>query len=328
VLNDVPVSVLETAMVRSGRPESEALAHTVTMAREAERLGFRRFWVAEHHGVVALASADPAVLIATLAAKTESIRVGSGGVMLPNHHPFMVAEQFGVLGAVGGGRVDLAVGKGTGTADPAVAEVLRRSAPSPSDKEYAEEVRRLLGYFTPGGSLDVRAVIAENYPPQVWMLGSSESSATLAAELGLPLAVANHIRPRNTESAVAAYRRHFKPSRWLDRPHVMVSVAVVSAESDERAEELARPFEVLVAQARAGQRSAVATPEEAATYPFTPEERQMIAVIREGEVRGDAARTRRDLAALIERFAPDELIVAVPVYDIEDRVRVLQAIAG
>jgi luciferase family oxidoreductase group 1 len=328
MLNNVPVSVLDTAVVLSGRPESEALSNTVTTACQAEQLGFRRYWVAEHHGSAAFASVDPAVLVATLAARTESIRVGSGGVMLPNHLPFMVAEQFGALGALSGGRVDLGIGKGTGTADAAVADVLRRGGPPPSDGDYAGQVSRLLGYFTPGASLDVRAVMAENFPPQVWMLGSGESSATLAAELGLPLAVANHIRPGSTEQALDVYRRRFKPSRWLDRPQVMVSVTVICAETDERAEELARPFEVLVAQALAGQKAPLATAEQAAQYTFTPRERQFIAALREGEVRGDAERTRRDLAALIDRFAPDELIVTVPVYEIEDRVRVLELIVG
>jgi luciferase family oxidoreductase group 1 len=325
---DVPVSVLDTALVRSGRPASEALACTVTMARQAERLGFRRFWVAEHHGSPAFASMAPVALVAWLAARTESIRVGSGGVMLPNHLPLTVAEQFAALGALSGERIDLGIGSGTGTADAAFAEVLRRGAAPPSDEAYAREVRRLLGYFTPGGSLDVRALIAENYRPQVWLLGSGESSAALAAELGLPLAVAHHIRPGRTEAALATYRRRFKPSRWLDEPHVMVSVTVICAETDERAEGLARPYEVLIAQALAGQKWPLAAVDQAAKHTFTPQERQVIATLREGSVQGDAERTRRGLAALVSRFAPDELIISVPVYEIEDRVRTLEVIAG
>jgi luciferase family oxidoreductase group 1 len=201
-LIDIPVSVLDTALVLSGTPASQALSHTLTVARQAERLGFRRFWVAEHHGSPAFASVAPAALVAWLAAETESIRVGSGGVMLPNHLPLIVAEQFGSIGALGGDRIDLGIGKGTGTADSAVADLLRRGAPSPSDEAYADEVRQLLGYFTPSGSSGVVAPIPESYPPQVWLLGSGESSATLAAELGLPMAVAHHIRPGTTESAL------------------------------------------------------------------------------------------------------------------------------
>jgi len=328
VLNDVPVSVLDTALVLSGKPASEALSNAVTMARAAERLGFRRFWVAEHHGSPAFASVAPDVLVAWLAAETESIRVGSGGVMLPNHPPFIVAEQFGSIGALSGRRIDLGIGKGTGAANATVADLLRRGAPTPSDEAYASEVSQLLGYFTPGGSSGVGAPMPESYPPQVWLLGSGESSAALAAELGLPLAVAHHIRPGATESALDVYRRQFKPSRWLDRPHVMVSVTVICAETGALAEELARPYEVLIAQALAGQRSALLTADQAAAYTFTPPERQLITTLREGGVRGDAGQIRRGLAALDTRFAPDELIVTVPVYAIHDRLRVLEVIAG
>jgi luciferase family oxidoreductase group 1 len=326
-LNDVPVSVLDTALVLSGRSAREALSHTVAVARQAERLGFRRFWVAEHHGSPAFASVAPAVHVAWLAAETESIRVGSGGVMLPNHLPFIVAEQFGSIGAFGGGRVDLGIGKGTGAANATVADMLRRGAPSPSDEAYAGEVRELLGYFTPGGSSGIGAPTPESYPPQVWLLGSGESSATLAAELGLPMAVAHHIRPGSTESALDVYRRQFKPSRWLDRPYAMVSVTIICAETGERAEELARPYEVLIAQALTGQKSPLFTSDQAAEYMFTSRERQLITTLRDGGVRGDARQIERGLAALISRFVPDELIVTVPVYEIQDRLQALEVIA-
>jgi luciferase family oxidoreductase group 1 len=327
-LTDVPVSVLDTALVMSGQPAAQALSHTLAVARQAEHLGFRRFWVAEHHGSPAFASVAPAVLVAWLAAGTESIRVGSGGVMLPNHLPFIVAEQFGSIGAVGGDRIDLGIGKGTGAANATVADMLRRGAPSVSDEAYASEVRQLLGYFTPGGSSGIGAPIPETHPPQVWLLGSSESSAALAAELGLPIAVAHHIRPGSTEQALDVYRRQFKPSRWLDRPHAMVSVTVICAETAERANELAQPYEVLIAQALTGQKSPLSTTDQAARYTFTPRERQLITTLRAGEVRGDARQVQRGLAALIGRFAPDELIAAVPVYEVRDRLRALEAIAG
>jgi luciferase family oxidoreductase group 1 len=324
-MTDVPVSVLDTALVLSGKPASEALSHAVTMARQAERLGFRRYWVAEHHGTPAFASVAPAALIAWVAAKTESIRVGSGGVMLPNHLPLIVAEQFGAIGALGGDRIDLGIGKGTGAANPAAANLLGSVA---SDEAYASEVRQLLEYFTPGGSSGVEAPIPESYPPQVWLLGSGESSAALAAELGLPIAVANHIRPASTESALEVYRRQFKPSRWLDRPHAMVSVTVICGPTEERVAELARPYEVLIAGALTGQESPLATMDQAAKYTFTPRERQVITMLRDGGVSGDATQVRRGLAELVARFAPDELIVNVPVYDLQDRLRALEVIAG
>jgi luciferase family oxidoreductase group 1 len=328
LLNDLPVSVLDTALVLSGKSADEALSDSVTAARQAERLGFRRFWVAEHHGSPAFASVAPAVLVTWLAAETDSIRVGSGGVMLPNHRPLIVAEQFGSIGAFSGGRVDLGIGKGTGAANATVADILRRGAPSPSDEVYASDVRELLGYFTPKGSSGVGAPIPESYPPQVWLLGSGESSATLAAELGLPMAVAHHIRPGRTEAAVDIYRRNFKPSRWLDQPWVMVSVTVICADTSERAEELARPYEVLIAQALAGQKFPLFTTDQAAEYTFTPREREVIATLREGGVQGNADQIKRGLTALIGRFAPDELIVSVPIYEIHDRLRALEIIAG
>jgi luciferase family oxidoreductase group 1 len=328
MLNDVSLSVLDLALVSSERPASEALSQAVVVAREAERLGYHRYWVAEHHGSPAFASVAPPVLIAWLAAGTESIRVGSGGVMLPNHLPLIVADQFGSIGALARDRVDLGIGKGTGAANPAVGDLLRRGGPAASDEDYAGEVRRLLGYFTPGESSDLGVVIPEDYPPQVWLLGSGESSAGLAAELGLPMAVAHHIRPGRTEAAVEAYRRQFKPSRWLDRPRVMVSVTVVCAETDERVEELARPYDVLIAQALSGQKSPLLTPEQAAQYTFTPREQEVIATVRQGGVRGNAAQVRDGLGALAARFAPDELIVAVPVYEVGDRLQVLEAVAG
>jgi luciferase family oxidoreductase group 1 len=327
-MHDVPVSVLDTALVMSGKPASEALSHTVTAARQAEHLGFRRFWVAEHHGSPAFASVTPAVLVARLAAATESIRVGSGGVMLPNHHPFIVAEQFGSIGAFAGGRVDLGIGKGTGAANATVTDLLRRGEPAMSDEAYASEVRQLLEYFTPGGSSGIGAPLPESYPPQVWLLGSGESSATLAAELGLPMAVAHHIRPGSTEAALAVYRSRFKPSRWLDQPRAMVSVTVIGAETAARAEELAGPYEVLIAQALTGQKSALSTTDQAARYSFTPRERQVISTLREGGLQGEASQVRRGLAALISRFAPDELIISVPIYEIDDRLRALEIIAG
>jgi luciferase family oxidoreductase group 1 len=209
-----------------------------------------------------------------------------------------------------------------------VADLLRRGASAPSDQAYAGDVRELLGYFTPGGAAGVRAPLAESSPPQPWLLGSGPSSAALAAELGLPLAVANHIRPSATESALDAYRSQFKPSRWLDRSYAMVSVTVVAAETSARAEELARPYDVLIAQARTGQGSPLATIEQAADYQFTTAERERIATLRAGAVQGDAGQVKQGLAELTARFDPDELIVNVPVYAIDERVAVLATVAG
>jgi luciferase family oxidoreductase group 1 len=323
---NLPISVLDLALVQSGSTTGRALAQMIAFARRAEQLGFSRFWVAEHHGSPTFASTVPPVLVARVAAHTSSIRVGSGGVMLPNHSPLVVAEQFGTLGAFDPGRIDLGVGKGPGSVNAAYTDVLRRGAPPVSDEDYASQVRTLLSYLTPDESRGVRVSIAEDNPPQVWLLASSEASAALAAELGLPISIAHHIRPANTEPALAVYRERFKPSRWLDRPYAMVSTSVICAETDEHAEELAQPADVLAAQFLTGQGSKFPTPEEAARHRFTPTEADFIGTLRNGQLRGGPETIGRHLTELVSRLSPDELILATPLYDIEDRTRSLELI--
>ena len=263
---DVPLSVLDVAPVAAGRGAGEALAHTTALARRTEELGYRRFWVAEHHNMAAIASSAPAVLIAHLAAATSTIRVGSGGVMLPNHAPLVVAEQFGTLAALHPGRIDLGIGRAPGT-DQATALALRRTMEGLSAEQFPQELLELINFFTGERPRPITATPGLGESPQVWLLGSSGFSAQLAGLLGLPFAFAHHFSAANTLPALALYREHFRPSRWLDRPYAMVAVSTIAAETDERARWLAGPGGLSFLRLRQGRPEPLATPEEAAAYP-------------------------------------------------------------
>ncbi len=242
----VPLSVLDLCPVPTGASTAEALRRTVDLARHAEAWGYRRYWVAEHHNMPGIASSAPAVLVGQVAAATSTMRVGSGGVMLPNHVPLVVAEQFGMLEALYPGRVDLGIGRAPGT-DRATAWALRRNINGLSDEDFPQQLAELRAYFSgsSGGPTDafadgrppppVRAVPAEGNQPVVWLLGSSGYSAQLAGLLGLPFAFAHHFSSANTLPALALYRRTFTPSSVLSEPYCLISVSVLCAGDGERA---------------------------------------------------------------------------------------------
>jgi luciferase family oxidoreductase group 1 len=317
---DVPLSVLDLAPVAAGASAGEALRHTTELARRTEQLGYHRFWVAEHHNMPAIASSAPAVLLAHLAAATSTIRVGSGGVMLPNHAPLVVAEQFGTLSALHPGRVDLGIGRAPGT-DQATALALRRTVEGLSAEAFPQELAELINMFTGEQPRRIVATPGLGESPAVWLLGSSGFSAQLAGLLGLPFSFAHHFSSANTLPALALYREHFRPSRWLDRPYAMVAVITICADTDERAQWLAGPSALSFLRLRQGRPQAFANPEEAAAYPYTEAERQFIAERHEGQAVGSPDTVRRELAALVERTGADELMLTTPVYAIEDRIR-------
>ena len=215
---DLPVSVLDAGFWQDGAAAGQSLADMVVLARRAEQLGFLRFWVTEHHSSRIINGAAPPVIIGRVAAATVSIRVGAGGVMLPNHSPVAVAEQFGTLGALDPGRIDLGIGQGSGSFNAAYIDALRLGTPPLSSEGYGSRIRELLGYLQADEARTVRVALAEDYPPEVWLLSSSPASAGLAAEIGLPLSFAYHINPAATQESLALYRARFSPSRWLDRP--------------------------------------------------------------------------------------------------------------
>ena len=325
---EVPLSVLDLATVSAGHTAGEALRTTTELARRAEAWGYHRFWVAEHHGMPGVASSSPAVLIAHLAAVTRTIRLGSGGVMLPNHAPLVIAEQFGMLHTLHPGRIDLGLGRAPGT-DPATARALRRG----DADRFPEDVADLMGFLDgrfPEGHPFERILAVPRAPggrPPIWLLGSSGFSAQLAGRLGLPFAFAHHFSAENTLPALALYRQHFRPSRWLQRPYAMVAVNAICAETDERAEWLAGPSGLSFLKLRAGRPEPLVTPEEAAAYPYTDLEREFLRSRYAGQALGSPETVRRQLTELLERTKADELMLTTMVYDIEDRVRSFELIA-
>lgn len=295
------------------------------LAPELERLGYHRIWVAEHHGMPAVASSAPAVLIAHLAAATHSIRVGSGGVMLPNHAPLVIAEQFGTLEALHPGRIDLGLGRAPGT-DHHTARALRRAADLGAE-HFPEDVVELVGYFT--GTVErPRAMPGQGYLPQVWLLGSSLFSAQLAGLLGLPFSFAHHFSPRFTEPALDRYRESFRPSALLDRPHAMVAAAAICAPTEDQARRAAAPSLLSALQLRTNRFGPLPSPETAAGYPYTPEERAVVEEVTATYVIGDPGAVRAGLEALAARTGADELMVTTRVYGYEDRLASFALLAG
>ncbi|WP_407939846.1 LLM class flavin-dependent oxidoreductase [Micromonospora tarapacensis] len=322
---DVPLSVLDLAPVAAGATAGAALRHTTELARRTDELGYRRFWVAEHHNMPAIASSAPAVLIAHLAAHTNDIRLGSGGVMLPNHPPLVVAEQFGTLEALHPGRIDLGIGRAPGT-DQVTALALRRTMEGLSAEGFPRELADLMGYFDDAAGR-ITATPGRGQRPAVWLLGSSGFSAQLAGALGLPFSFAHHFSSQNTLPALALYRQSFRPSRWLDQPYAMVAVNAVCADTDERAEWLAGPAGLSFLRLRAGRPEPLATPEEAAAYPYQDIEHEFLAQRRQGQATGSPGTVRRQLGDLLASTGADELMLTTMVYDIDDRVRSFELIA-
>ncbi|MFD0905215.1 LLM class flavin-dependent oxidoreductase [Actinomadura sediminis] len=309
------MSVLDLAPVVSGSTSAEALRNTLDLARHAERLGFHRYWLAEHHAMPGIASSATAVLIGQVAAATSAMRVGSGGIMLPNHAPMVVAEQFGTLEALYPGRIDLGLGRAPGT-DQATARALRRSPDSLSVDDFPEQVVELRGYFDEKSKV---TPAAGNEPP-VWLLGSSGYSAKLAGLLGLPFAFAHHFSAENTMPALALYRESFRPGA-LEEPYAMLGVALTAAESDERARELAAPQALSFLRLRQGNPGPLPSPEETAAHPYTPLERELVQTRLRNQVVGGPESVRRQLDELVERTGVNEVMVVTQVFDHADRLR-------
>nr|WP_306458867.1 LLM class flavin-dependent oxidoreductase [Micromonospora purpureochromogenes] len=324
---DVPMSVLDLAPVARGASAGEALRATTELARRTEELGYRRFWVAEHHNMPAIASSAPAVLLAHLAAHTSTIRLGSGGVMLPNHAPLVVAEQFGTLEALHPGRIDLGIGRAPGT-DQVTALALRRTMEGLSAEGFPRELADLMNYFSGDEPGQITATPGLGQSPAVWLLGSSGFSAQLAGLLGLPFSFAHHFSAQNTLPALQLYRQNFRPSRWLEQPYAMVAVNVVCAETDERAEWLAGPSALSFLKLRSGRPEPLATPEEAAAYPYNEFEREFVRQRRDGQAMGSPETVRRQLGDLLARTGADELMITTMVYDVADRVRSFELVAA
>jgi luciferase family oxidoreductase group 1 len=326
-LNGVPLSVLDLAPVPTGSSSGDALRATVELARHVERLGFRRFWVAEHHNMPGIASSAPPVLIGQIAATTSRLRVGSGGVMLPNHASLVVAEQFGMLEALHPGRIDLGIGRAPGT-DQATARALGHRGPD----DFPQQLTELIGFFTgewPSGHplATVHAVPGQGNIPAMWLLGSSGYSAQVAGVLGIPFAFAHHFMPANTLPALALYRDTFRPSATLDRPYAMVASGVICADTDERARYLAAPSALSFLRLRQGHPGTMPSPEEAADYAYTDLDRAMIDDRQGSQLIGSPQTVRDGMAELLKHTQADELMLTTMVFDPADRLRSFELVA-
>ncbi|KJS55251.1 FMN-linked alkanal monooxygenase [Streptomyces rubellomurinus subsp. indigoferus] len=319
-----PLSILDLATVGSGYTPAEALAATTTLAREAERWGYHRFWVAEHHGMPGVASSSPPVLLAHLGARTTTLRLGSGGVMLPNHAPLTVAEQFGLLEALHPGRIDLGLGRAPGT-DRATARALRRGrtdGPDEFPQQLAELTHFLDGDFPAGHPYrGLTAVPKGEGRPPVWLLGSSGFSAQLAGRLGLPFAFAHHFSGANTIPALDLYRSSFRPSAVLSEPYALIGVTAVAADDEPAARRLARSAALAMLRLRRGTPGPIPTPEEAEEYPYSPAEADFVDTWFENVVLGAPGRVADGLEALRKRTGADELMVTSHVHGHEARLR-------
>lgn len=321
------LSVLDLAPIGSGFTSTETLKHTVELARLAERAGYLRFWLAEHHGMRGIASSSPEVLIAHVAAATERIRVGSGGIMLPNHAPLRIAEAFHTLQALHPGRIDLGIGRAPGT-DPATSQALR-----PFDGEQFPGLLKELfslsqGDFPEGHPFHgVEAVPADVTLPPVWLLGSSGASARLAATLGLGYGFASHFSPTSPLPAIKAYRESFEPSDWFRRSHVILAVAVVCAETDERADYLAQSMDLSWIRLQRREKGLFPSPEEAAAYRYTPHERLLVQERRSLVITGTPDRVKVRICDIAAETGADEIMVSSMIHDPEDRIRSYELLA-
>ncbi|HHX35004.1 MAG TPA: LLM class flavin-dependent oxidoreductase [Gammaproteobacteria bacterium] len=324
----VAFSVLDLASRKDiDQGPAPALQRSLALAQHVENLDFKRFWVAEHHNMDAIVSSATAVLIGYLAAGTQRIRVGAGGVMLPNHAPLVIAEQFGTLEALYPGRIDLGLGRAPGT-DPVTARALRKSRSGSSDDFPADvaELQRFLGPRGSGQQVIAMPGVGSNVP--IWLLGSSLFSAQLAAEKGLPYSFASHFAPRMMMQAIEVYRRHFKPSAVLDKPYVMLGIPLVAADTDAQAEFLATTtFQRILALIR-GQNMLMRPPVESMQDLWKHHEEQTVNEFLGMAMIGSAATIKQKMDILLEHTQADELIFTCDVYEHEDRLRSFEVLAG
>jgi luciferase family oxidoreductase group 1 len=326
-MSRVPLSVLDLATVRAGHDSADALRGTIEIAKTADDLGYKRFWVAEHHNMPAVASTSPPVLIAAIAAHTSRIHVGSGGVMLPNHMPFVVAEQFALLEALYPDRIDLGIGRAPGT-DQATAAALRGVSPYLTVEQFPEHLSTVIALLSEDDGSRLRATPAPAGFPEVWMLGSSTYGAQAAAALGLPFCYAYHFAmSSDVDTALRLYRTGFRPSDRLAEPHVMVSASVIAAETTEEAQFLAGPSRIMALSLRTGRLGPIVSPEDAAAVQLSDLDRSVLNQLPGTQFAGTGDEVVADLDALVERTGADELILAGTAYDPASRQDTLARVA-
>jgi luciferase family oxidoreductase group 1 len=330
--NSYRLSVLDVSPVPSGSSSSDALRNTLDLAQLVDKLGYTRYWLAEHHNTPLIASSAPEIMIGHVASITKHLRVGSGGIMLPNHTPLKVAETFRVLEALHPGRIDLGLGRAPGT-DSLTSLALRRSREAVSGDDFPARLDDLLSFLSAGGFPDnhplqrIRAMPDDVPMPDVWLLGSSDFSAVLSAQLGLRFAFAHHIQPAPAIAALRLYREYFQPSEYLDKPEALIGVSVVCAETDERAAYLARPLELTLLRFRTGKMGKFPSVQEAIDYPYSPEERPIIEMNRERSFIGSPATVHKQLTRLADQAGVDEIMITTMTHDHADRRRSYELLA-
>jgi luciferase family oxidoreductase group 1 len=316
----IPLSVLDLSPVPEGSDAGQALRHSRDLARHADALGYRRFWMAEHHNMPGIASAATAVALAYAAEGTKRIRIGAGGIMLPNHAPLIVAEQFGTLAALHPGRVDLGLGRAPGT-DQVAARAMRRNLAGDVD-DFPRDVMELMEYFRPAAEGQaLRAVPGEGQDVEVWILGSSTFGAQLAAYLGLPYAFASHFAPQQMTEAITVYRDRFRSSERLAAPHVMVGVNVFAAPTEEEARFLFSSLQQAFLNLRRGRPGKLPAPVEGFDARLDRQERAVLDHALSCSVVGAPAAVRQGIADLAARTGADELIVTAQIHDPAARLR-------
>jgi luciferase family oxidoreductase group 1 len=321
----LPLSILDLSPVTSGGSGPIALRNTLDLARHADRLGFTRYWVAEHHNLPNIASAAPDIMIGQIAAVTERMRVGAGGVMLPNHAPLMVAERFKVLEGLFPGRIDLGLGRAPGT-DQITSYALRRRQEVSSDDDFLERFQELIlfdnGGFPEGHPFGrIRVMPMDVRLPPIWLLGSSGYSAGLAGTVGAAFSFAQHFADYDPVAAMRSYRERFKPSAWRSEPYAMLAVHVVCADTDTEADRLASTVDLNFVRRQKGEFHPLASPEEAAAYDYSPIDRERIRRNRQRVFVGSPATVRERLAPLIEATQADEVMITTMIHDHAARKR-------
>lgn len=320
------LSVLDLAPVVQGGTAADTYRHTLDLARSAERWGYRRYWLAEHHNFPGIASSATSVVIGYVAAGTSTIRVGSGGIMLPNHAPLVIAEQFGTLESMYPGRIDLGLGRAPGS-DQLTARALRRGLDH-NGQDFPELLEELRGYFAPApGGKSVRAHPGEGLDIPIWLLGSSGFSARLAGELGLPFSFASHFAPDYLMPALDIYRSSFRPSEVLEKPCAMVAINVFAADTKEEAERIATSHQMAFLNIIRGRSALLAPPVDSMEPYWSEYEKETVKSQLKYTVTGDPDAVREGVAAIVEQTQADEIIVSGQIYDHAARLRSFEILA-
>ncbi|AKV04192.1 Luciferase-like [Labilithrix luteola] len=327
----LPLSILDLAPLPEGGTSAQSLRGSVELACLVERLGYERVWFAEHHNMLGIATTTPEILIAHVAQVTSRIRLGAGGVMLPNHAPLKVAESYKLLEALHPGRIDLGLGRAPGT-DPVTALALRGSRSAVLSDDFLAQLGELVA-FDDGDFPDdhmfrsVRAMPDDTPLPPLWLLGSSDYSAILAAKLGVGFAFAGHFSPEPAEEAMLAYRARFNTEGALEKPHAILALSVFCAETDEAAERMASSMRLSFLQLRNGRPGRLPSPETALAYPFSPAEENTIAGYKRLQIAGNPNVVRAQILAMAERTRADEIMIATHAYDHAARLRSYELLA-